>query len=57
MVNRFKIRRDGAGWRVRDTVTGIDYSARLSDKARAQRQADKLNANLDRIAKGFGRNR
>jgi hypothetical protein len=50
---RFIIKADGRGWRVRDTKTGQDHSARIGDKARAQRQADALNARID--AKGATR--
>jgi len=40
---RFDVMKDGTGWRVRDTQTGHLHSARIADKARAQRQADHFN--------------
>ena len=43
---RFQLRKDGSGWRVRDTEKGVDHSARIPDKARAQSQADTMNARL-----------
>ena len=52
---RFVVRKDGRGWRVRDTVRGHDHSHRIADKERAQRQADALNANMVRIREGFSR--
>jgi hypothetical protein len=44
--DRFQIAKDGPGWRVKDTVKGHLHSARIADKARAQRQADAMNARL-----------
>lgn len=43
---RFVVNPDGRGWRVRDTKTGHLHSARIADRARAQRQADAMNARL-----------
>jgi hypothetical protein len=45
---RFVVVRDGRGWRVQDTRTGVLHTARLGDKDKAQRAADRLNARLDR---------
>jgi hypothetical protein len=54
-TDRFQIKPDGKGWRVRDTVRGHDHSHRIMDKERAQRQADHLNASMDRIREGYRR--
>jgi hypothetical protein len=43
-MERFQIKADGKGWRVYDTLRATLHSARIADKARAQRQADAMNA-------------
>jgi len=45
-----KVVRDGNGWRLQDS-RGFLHSARIQDKARAQRQADAMNERLDRLNK------
>jgi hypothetical protein len=48
------VKKDGNGWRLVDDK-GRLHSARIADKARAQRQADQLNAQLDKVKRGFSR--
>ena len=43
---RFKIEREGNGWRVVDTETGHLHSARIHERWRAQAQANTMNQDL-----------
>jgi len=50
-ANRLIVVKDGNGWRVQDVNRGHLHSARIKDKARAQRQADTMNARLDSLGR------
>lgn len=43
-MQRYTVRKDGSGFRVTDARTGIDHSARIAVKARAEAQAATMNA-------------
>jgi hypothetical protein len=46
--------KSGSGWSLQDEK-GRLHSARIADKARAQRQAAVMNAKLEQIREGFGK--
>lgn len=44
----FRVAKDGKGWRVVDNK-GYYHSARIMDKARAEKQAETLNKKMEEI--------
>jgi len=49
-MDRIRVERSGSGWRLVDTK-GRLHSARIKDRERCQRQADAMNARLERLGK------